>query len=442
MTAVAARARAVAAVTGLVRVFDPAEEDLIGRFRPSRFQDLPAGRLAIVARPDTRRAGWIAQDLLTALGVSRTASGAGRNAHEDWLVLPTWLVTDGITDIAVHHAERLDPLVLEPLVLLAAQVGARLWLLEQLPRIDRHVRYLDAWNPDEVSWEDFRGLRADTVELFPPRGRAAGSDDAPLEDTAAAAPGPPSTLPAADFLLLRATCRDLLPTAQWSWVDAYLTAAVADARAWGSGHREDLVSGDGLELLGQYLYERYDTCASTAEWVLQVRAMQIALFGLGLFLQADIDQLCGLAPRVPTRAQRTAATWDRLRIYRQPHRGATVALAALGFGLDDVRAMSIGAVSEDGAVVTVEGEDRAVEPGAARYLAAQRLLRLADGAASDDLLITGLAGAALTPKGAALIVRHARLEAGVLVSSRQIDRRTPNGSTWVSQWGLSLQVLS
>lgn len=126
-----------AAITGPAPMSAPAagftvlhvanDDDVV--LRPASANAPDQGRVAVRARPGMRRTDWLTRDLLAALGVDFTVTGAGRNADENLQLLPVRLIAGRITDVLVAGAESLTPGILTDLVLLAASAGTRLWLV-------------------------------------------------------------------------------------------------------------------------------------------------------------------------------------------------------------------------------------------------------------------------------------------------------------------------
>src|SRR5689334_7337968 len=80
LSAPATRVVAVADTTGVTR-----------RLPTTAFTDLTAGRVGVLARPGMRRAGWLAADLLRALGCRDDVTGAGRPGEGDMTLVAVWL---------------------------------------------------------------------------------------------------------------------------------------------------------------------------------------------------------------------------------------------------------------------------------------------------------------------------------------------------------------
>src|SRR5690606_39271922 len=91
--------------------------------------DVGAGIISLLVRPNARRVGWFARDFLAAMGKRRDVSGKGRNDQEDLALVPVWLAVHRITDVILAGAEALTAGHLADLMLILASSRVRLWLV-------------------------------------------------------------------------------------------------------------------------------------------------------------------------------------------------------------------------------------------------------------------------------------------------------------------------
>jgi hypothetical protein len=411
----------------VVRVFG-SETDL-DQIDIARLNSPDQHRVAFAARPDTRRAVWLGWDLLTAVGVHRDARGsAGRNADTDWQLVPAWLTAHAVRDIIVSHVELLAPAVLQPLLLLAAQVQARVWLLGCPPRTDVQVAHLDSWTEEELDYPAFRIGWEAVLD-------AAGVEaEAQPDATETAEPA----LPSSDFLTFRADCRRLLDPATFTAIDARYTHVLRTTFDWASEQPAEEMP----ERLATRVDELLQNCPGVNDVIVTVRAVQAALLRADWHLRADLDQITGAAATRPRRANRTPDTWRSLRAYRTPYRPAVVALTAAGLDVSQIRALKVEDVDTDGATVHVNGTSVALEPGSDVYLRAQMYARVGDGARDSDPLLVDTAGDTLGERAVATALTHARTELGVDVSGGPVRRRRPNATRWLAGWGMTLTRLT
>ena len=171
------------------------------------------------------------------------------------------------------------------------------------------------------------------------------------------------------------------------------------------------------------------------------RAWQTALFQAGWFLQADLPRLVSTAQATPRRAQRTPRLWQRLRVYRQPHRAAACVLAGLGLDLAEIAALRIADVHGDGGAVRINTRWVRSETGTAVYLRAMLTLRQLHCVEPHEPLLAHPDGDLLRDRTVADVISAARAETGVTVTSRLVARKRVVGDRWYTRWGVSVQRL-
>jgi hypothetical protein len=249
---------------------------------------------------------------------------------------------------------------------------------------------------------------------------------------------PPAWLPADDFPTFRAASRGRLSPIAWTWVDERYGVAARETAGWLAERTDGPLSED---LVVQRLQEVYEGCATIGELLVATRAAQAVLFRAGWLLQIDLARFMGMAPSRPRRAQRTPALWRRARIYRQPHRGATAALAGAGLSLEEMGALRVSDVAADGASVLVAGEHRDIEAGAWQFVRAQLLMCAWNGQGPDAAFLTQPLGEPLPERALADLLTVLRTETGLALTPRLVPRKRLASSHWFLRWGLSLQPL-
>jgi hypothetical protein len=428
----AGRVVAVADTTGVTR-----------RFTTTAFTDLAAGRVGVLARPGMRRTGWLAADLLRALGCRDDVTGAGRPGEGDWTLAGIWLKTHRVAHLYVQHAWTLPLPALEALLGAVEHTECVLWLVGDTAFTDRHREVLAPWTTVTTTGNEFINAWADisashgSVPLRVPDEGATGGH---AGDSAAARPEWPTHVPDDDFTMFRAACRDVLTDEQFTTVDAAFRRHVVVLRRAVAA----MVTGGDLseETVAALLAEHWETARSMAHYITVVRAAQVAFFLAGHYLQVDLDQLIGTATTMPRRALRSPATWARLHAYPEPHRGAVCALAAAGIAVDDMRLIAVGSYDPStGTVATDDGRSVAVEPAARAFVEAQQHLRDRQGADASDPLFATRVGAPMSATALVTVINTARRELGVAVAPARQDRKAVSGDRWMTRWGVSLQEL-
>ena len=418
--------------SGIVRVF-AADDQLTRRLLPSLWNRPDRRRVAVLTRPGMRQRSWLAADVLAALGVSHDVTGIARGADSDWLLAMTWLLARDVEDLIVLRAESLPVPMLADLLLLAMGGGARLWLVMTPPRSDAFVQALDEWTAAEVGVDTLLDAWPELPDVRDPAAASPrGGEQLELPHTSDV----PPLLPDDDFPTFRAACRDALTPAQFGAVDALLTVELSLAERWLRGVGTERPTPDDLS---EQLLSRFAGCATTGELLATTRAWQVALFRGGWFLQVDLPRLLSVAAATPRPAQRSPQLWQRLAVYRQPHRSAACALAALGLDLRDIGALTVADVRRDGSAVRLNGHWRRTESGTAVYLRAAVILRALHGATPDEPLLAHPDGKVVSERAIADAISAARAETGLAVTSRLVARQRLSTGRWYTRWGLSLQ---
>ena len=405
-----------------------------GRLLPDRFTDLGAGRLGVLARPGMRRDGWLAADLLAALGCRDGMAGAGRAGEGDWDHVTAWLLTHRVRHLYVRHAWTLPLHVLDTLLELLERVPCTLWLVGDTRYTDRLADALRPRTDRTVTGEEFLAQWEPVIETRAADGYASS-----------ALPGLarcwPDRVPADDFTTFRAACRQLLDPASFALVDAHLRAHVPEAEERartlpdGAAAREVAVAS--------WLHEHWEQTESMAAFIVLVRAAQVGFFRAGWHLQVDLDHLIGTASTMPRRALRTPELWQRLRAYPEPHRGAICALAAAGLAVDTIGSLTIAGTDADhGRVVLSDGTAVEVAEVARLFLTAQVHLRRQQDHDSAAPLFPTRQGKPLSGQAIAQVINDARRELGVAVAPARLDRKPVTGDRWFTRWGVSLTELS
>jgi hypothetical protein len=217
-----------------------------------------------------------------------------------------------------------------------------------------------------------------------------------------------------------------------SWVQLRLRSAIRDAY-------QRLASADvDRGAVAGWLLDRYDAAGTLTQFVVDVRGLQIAALWHGLLVQVDVPALLGTAVGAPSAAARTPEVWRRLRAYRLPVRGAACALAAARLDVETMLAVTVANTALDGVTVATSEGVISIEAGAVGYVAAQRLLRGATGAAPGATLLADPSGKPLGERAVARLVSAARAELGIVVTSRLIQRAAPDGSQALRRWGITV----
>lgn len=432
---------------------------------PGHFTNIAAGRVGVLARPGMRRATWLANDILAALGCSNHVTGSRRPGEAEHEIAIAWLQANNIRHLYVQYAWSIGHDALTDAVELARRAGCHLWLAGDAPYTEHHVRRLADYQPVQWTGEEFLAhwnprlhRRSATTE----HARTTAADVIPRDSTAPdlplAVPADwPGLLPADDFTTFRSACRDHLTIAQFKAVDDYLIAAhhlantelvplLAYTRAPDDPQSEEATNAASdtevvEKFVADWLAAAWEETPTLQHYIVLLRGAQVAAFNAGFYLQVDLDQLIATADGMPRRALRSPAMWARLHAYPEPHRGAVCALAAAGMSLTDMGAVAIGCWDGDTGVATVHDRRYHVDEHAGIFLTAQQRYRRLHGAGDDDLLFARPSGTPYAARAFATIIKTTRRELGVAVAPARIDRTAPTAHRWTHRWGVSIQEL-
>jgi hypothetical protein len=388
--------------------------------RLGRLNAPDAGTVAVTVRPDTRREGWLARDLLAALGVRSDVTGQSRRDTDDQQLAPVWLAAHAVRDLVVVGVEALTGDLVHELVEIATLAALDLWLVADHTVPEALTDALADW----------------PVAPCPPdRFTARWLTDDPAPTTAPATVAASSTLPAvvpqSDFTVFRATAQRQLPPEQFEEVDRhYRAAAAATADALAGGE-------PALEVLRTAL----TGATSPAETTTTARAVQAAAFVAGWHLRVDLPALLAHADHLRPAAAEDPTVWRQLRAYRQPHRQAGCTLTLLGLSPARQQQARFGDL-DPGLEALNTGDGVARIPAEARpALHALRLTRLAAGATADDPLLGDLDGTRLGDRVHSTIVTTAQRELGLRLTSGQVERATVPTDTWARRRNITCTAI-
>lgn len=372
-----------------------------------RANDADGGTLVLHTRPDIRRPTTLVHDLLEALGKRHDVRGTGRDTAVDLHYLGVWLQAHGISQVVLVESNWMRPGVLDEVLPVLAGADADLVLADRLPTADHHDDLLRRLCAVRASVDDLPVVAertGESVELFP-------------------------TVPDDDFVTFLWSCRQLLPSVESQLVERRFAAGAVAARLPQGPGESDPVAGS--------LRRLWSTVQSADDAVTVVRGFQA-----GVFRRARVSvDLCRLRQAGEVAGNLThRSTWRRLRAYRQPYRGAVIALVAMGIGVDDAGRLPLGAVDPSGRTVVIGGRTSPTPNGAEPLLRAMRLERELDGARLDEPLLA-LLGEPVANPSLSKAVTDATLEVGVRAVAGRVERRVTDRD-WLRQRGITIEAVA
>lgn len=380
------------------------------------------GIVVITIRPDTRRIGWIARDVLTAVGVRHDVSGRVRSDSDDYQLAATWLDAHDVTDLIVVGIEMLPAELLPELIDLTTLAGSALWLVadHRLPATTTEL--LTDWPTATLGPVPFASRwLSPTTEPEPEPANAPLPDDSGL----------PAAVPYADVAVFRASCRQLLEADEFAAVDERYLAAF-DAADSALGAEADLC---------EVVRDAVLACRSCVETTVTVRAVQAAAFRRGTYLKIDLPTLLAHDDHVRAAAAGDPASWRSLRAYRHPHRQSICALTLLGASPTQLQATSVADLADDTTTLTINGRELPIPCAARPVLRALKTTRMAVAAADDEPLVADLAGSPVSERAMANVIGRVPAELGFRLDVGQIHRTPPAAHVWANRRGIRITEL-
>jgi hypothetical protein len=328
-----------------------------------------AGRVVCHPTPDDPSGGWLAIDLLLALGKQADGPRAERIRGRSWQLAETWLRAEEVKHLFVLRAHLLSARALNCLLALPRSAALDLWLIAARPDLRPAARGM----LNQIAWQRMSRTRfthrwRQSVGALPPNFRP--SDAAVFPD-----------VPETDFPTFRAACRRLLEPVGFARVDRLYRTVMDQTLRWLDAHARILSHLWELELqaqdferfvirghyyverraqvlhtfertwsdfehaLASYLQDVASSSGSPEEMLVRLRGAQAACFHHGLLLRFTLtpQALAGQAHLGPTLDERTTM---RLRGLCTPKFTAAATLAlVLGRGPAALASLKIGSIS-------------------------------------------------------------------------------------------------
>jgi hypothetical protein len=412
---------------GLFVVFDPQDAPERTAFL-RRLNGNDHGRVVAEVRPGARNLSWVAAAILEGLGKDLNAGGTGRNAARNWRRASDLLIGTGTTDLFVSRVQSLSSAEWESLVELAAEVGARLWLVIQQSHLRRtHEEVTQAWPFASLPWEQFE-QQWET---------ASAAEDA-VEARAATTPEPFPQVPDDDFTTFLDTCGRVLKRSAAKRVDSAFERGRALAAT--------IAKADGGSGWQSSVRELLDDPSNLPEAVARVRGAQAALFLDGLWLRLD-QRLFALRWESQAQLELTPALAAAINRYASTQWAALAALRALTqAGVVEHAEARLGDVSDT--TIRIGGREHPLGQ-VSRHVFAQVAARARDGAGDADPLFTkegSSAGTAeerepLRMRGVQRILRAVGDEIRVELIERKSSWNPEDDAEWARRRGLVLRPL-
>ncbi len=397
------------------------EHDTHGARLLAKANDPERGLVVAAASPDPHQRFELGWALLEALGKRHDVSGHGRHDELNWEVLHAWLIAHDVHTLVLLDAQWLPPRLVADIAGLVATCGLDVWLVAHRPVVNDYLDALAVW----------------------PYRAPAGADLARLIYREPGAEGSPSTsapwfpdVPADNWPTFRHACALALSPGAFEIVDERFRRSVALALEVFADQNPSEAS------VLRHLRQDLDTCVNVAEMTTVMRAVQVAAHRSGWLVQVNVARLRNTAELMSRAAITSPETWRRLRAYRYPFRGASVALAAAGLNVGEMESLHCADIESDGRTVRKGGHAVLVPVGAEIFVRAQLLFRQIQGAESADPFFADDRGA-LRSRDIADALRLPASELGVPVIDIATSRKPdPESTRWRDRWGITVQRLT
>lgn len=405
------------------------------------FTDVPNGRVGVWARPDTSRMNTLSMDLMTAFGVQDGFHGNGRPAQARLEHVVAWARAHHTRHVYVQNAFLPQHPVIKQFLSTAITVGWDIWMVGDTgyrttvqASIEDFCRNNGLQPPNEVSAQEFLS----TFDLSPEPAPPAAPDET-AEPVDALTSAWPEHLPADDYPTFRSACRELLTPEAFAEVDEFFVGHVHA----GIELTATLPSGttEREEAIAVYLQQQWHRVDSVSHFMVLIRATQVALFRSQLHMRVMLNRLLGTAETMPHDALRNPEPWERLRVYADPARGATCAVAATGANPDELLGLKMSDVAHDGSTVLMPDGLVEVFEHAQVFVRAFREVRLLDGAGQDDLYFATHEGP-MPEVRIRRYLRDARREVELVVTAPLKLWDRSGGSRWYTRWGLTIREVA
>lgn len=356
------------------------------------------GNVVVTGRPH-RRAHALHRDVLAAMGARDDVNGASSRdgAERELLLIRAWATAHRLNTLVIAHADMVNsPAWFGPLAEAVEGAGGRLVLVCDDNTGEQPV----------ADWVESVGGHVTSHPSAAPIALTHTPDQiAPPIPTGMEVF--PALLPKRAFYAFRATCRDVLPTSEFTAVDALYRDVFATFNE---------MTDPAPNAVTDALVDQIVEFSVPSQVVVAIRAAQAAFFTRGLLLSVDP----GPAERAVRDRNHRALTDDEiraLRAYREPWIGVATVVRHMDLEYHNMRNMRLRNVDDDGRY-TARGLKREPSESARVLFRAQRAVRLLEGAgAADRFLPQG-------PRDVADAIRRTKVDLnlpGLYPKKRRLD---------------------
>lgn len=390
------------------------------------WNDPEQGVIVGMVRATARQSGWLANDLVAAVGKT---SGRGFNS-DGWAVaaahLVPWLVVEDIQHIVIGYAEALPIQQLVAIAHLAALAEVSVWFVADAGTSDTLARFADDFGATILDTESFS---PDALTVNRPADHDLTSGEATTF---------PARVPEDTFLTFLATARRTLSHPSFAQVLTTFVHAFDDTVAW--LHEFDEVPTE-LDVT-RHLSTLVEGRATLASVTTVMRAVQAAAFRRGLLIKLDARRFLNRMSETRTALDLRDDEWRLLSNNGNTRQCAIAVLAALGLSVTEIHALEVDQVADDASFVRTDEYAYQVPVAARPLLLAHLLYRASAADPSNPLLLAGSRkDAVLTVRGVSLAIDDLARATGIAFRAAH-DRWDSDSNHWRQRTGISVAEIA
>lgn len=390
------------------------------------WNDPERGIVVGMIRPGARQSGWLANDLIAALGKT---SGRGFGA-DGWAVaaahLVPWLTIEGIENLVVGYAETLQTSQLLAITHLASLAEVSLWLVADAGTTDTLVEFA----------KEFGASRIDAEEFGP---HLLASTESRVQAAESARPRAfPSTVPDDTFLTFLATARTTMTEDAFAQVINQYIRAFDDTTDW-----LDELPDVPTELdVTRHLATLLDGTTTLARAKTAMRGVQAAAFRRGLLIKLDVRRFLNRMSETRTALDLRDNDWRLLSDNGNTRQCAIAVLAAVGLSVAEIHSLAADRVTTDASEIRTVDRTYRVPEAARPLLLAHLLYRASAGDPADPTLLAGSRkDVSFTVRGVSMAIDELARTTGIAFRAVH-DRWDNDGSHWRQRSGISITELT
>lgn len=383
------------------------------------------GVIVAMVRPGARNPGWLANDMLTAMG-KQTGKGYGADG---WPVAVNhampWLVVDDIHHLIVGYADTMQTSQMATIAQLGQLTETDVTFVMDTNYTDDAHTFVNEFGAQVIDVDQFDAHYKQRLRPLP----TVKSD--PTADF-------PQEVPEDSALTFLATAQQTLSDTHAQqvkrlYVSAYDTTARWLATTTGTPDEPDVAAHLSALIGAEHTLAAVTTAA---------RGMQAAALRHGLHIRVDPRRFLQRANETRTSIDLTAEDWKRVATNGNVRQCAIAVLAAAGLSVPQIRELNADQIAADGSTVRTDSGTHHIPAPARRLLQAQMLYRAAAADPTDPQFLTaGRKEKELTVRGISAALDELARTSGIAFRATNGDWAA-SASHWRQRSGISVKDLT